>query len=101
MANPRLKDLRGSDRRNFLRLMGFAGAAFALERSKLLNFIADEGGTALADGAACSTVNRSVHVHAGNGSFGWYQLLWPHVAIAQAGNPSFAYHATPATTLFY
>ncbi|MFO0586162.1 MAG: hypothetical protein U0441_01420 [Polyangiaceae bacterium] len=81
--------------------MGFAGAAFAVERSKLLNYLADIGGTALADGAACSTVNRSVHVHAGNGSFGWYQLLWPHVAIAQAGNPGFAYHSTPANTLFY
>lgn len=101
MANPRLKDLKGSDRRNFLRLMGVAGAAFALERSKLLNFIADEGGSALADGAACSTVNRSVHIHAGNGCFGWYQLLWPHVAIAQADNPSFAYHAGSASTLFY
>ena len=29
MANHRLKDLRGPDRRNFLRLMGVAGAAFA------------------------------------------------------------------------
>ena len=101
MANHRLKDLRGSDRRNFLRLMGFAGAALALERSKFLNFLADEGGTALADDAACASVNRSVHISAGNGSFGWYQLLWPHIAIAQADNASFAYHATAATTLFY
>lgn len=101
MANPRLKELRGPDRRNFLRLMGVAGAAFALERSKVLNFIADEGGSALADDAVCSTVNRSVHMVAGNGSFGWYQLLWPHVAIAQAGNPQFAYHESPANTMFH
>jgi len=101
MANPRLKDLRGPDRRNFLRLMGVAGAAFALERSKLLNFIADEGGTALADESTCASVNRSVHIVAGNGSHGWYQLLWPHVAIAQAGNDSFAYHESPANTMFY
>lgn len=101
MANHRIKDLRGSDRRNFLRLMGVAGAAFALERSKLLNFISDEGGSAMADEAGCASVNRSVHMVAGNGSFGWYQLLWPHIAIAQADNPTFAYHATAATTLFY
>src|SRR5262245_44351288 len=101
MANHRMKDLRGPDRRNFLRLMGFAGAAFALERSKLLNFLADEGGSALADGATCASVNRSVHVIAGNGSFGWYQLLWPHIAIAQADNPAFAYHSNAANTLFY
>src|SRR4029078_7790588 len=101
MANHRMKDLRGPDRRNFLRLMGFAGAAFALERSKLLNFLAEEGGTALADDASCASVNRSVHISAGNGSFGWYQLLWPHIEIAQADNPLFAYHATNATTLFY
>ena len=99
MANYRMKDLRGPDRRNFLRLMGVAGAAFALERSKLLNFLADEGGVALADDAACASVNRSVHISAGNGSYGWYQLLWPHIEIAQADNPSFAYHSDSASTL--
>src|SRR5262245_21650026 len=101
MANPRMKDLRGPDRRNFLRLMGVAGAAFALERSKLLNFLADEAGSALADEAGCASVNRSVHVHAGNGSYGWYQLLWPHIEIAQADNASFAYHSDSVSTLLY
>ncbi|MEZ4300006.1 MAG: hypothetical protein R3B70_33970 [Polyangiaceae bacterium] len=37
---------------------------------KLLNFIADEGGSAMADEGACASVNRSVHMVGGNGSFG-------------------------------
>jgi len=44
----------------FLRLVGAAGAAFALERSKVLNYLLDEGGTALAD--SCATCCRSVHI---------------------------------------
>src|SRR3954447_24288563 len=88
-----MRDLRGTPRRNFLKWIGAAGAAFALERSKVLNFLLDEGGTALADPAACGTTNRSVHIIGGNGSFAWFQLLWPHLAVAKAMNPNFAYHA--------
>jgi hypothetical protein len=93
MSNPRLKDLRGPARRNFIRWVGAAGAAVALERSKLLNFLLDEGGEAIAQPAACATTNRSVHLVGGNGSFAWFQLLWPHVDVAKANDPSFAWHA--------
>ncbi len=93
MANHRLKDLRGTQRRDFLRWIGAAGAAVALERSKLLNFLLDEGGEALAQAAACGTTNRSVHLVGGNGSFAWFQLLWPHLEVAKANNPSFSWHA--------
>jgi len=92
MANHRLKDLRGPARRNFLRLMGAAGAGFALERSRLLNYLLDQGGSALADEASCAETNRSVHIVCGGGNYAWMQLLWPLVDVANAQNPNFAYH---------
>src|SRR3954470_685956 len=95
MTNPRVKDLRGASRRNFIRLVGAAGAAFALERSKVLNYLLDEGGSAMADTGACATTNRSVHIIGGNGSVAWFQLLWPHLEVADMANAAkgFSYHS--------
>lgn len=93
IKNPGMKELRGDSRRTFLKLVGAAGAAFALERSKVLNYLFDEGGSALADTGACAKINRSVHVIGGNGSVAWFQLLWPHLEVAQSGNTNFAYHS--------
>lgn len=92
MANYKLKDLRGPQRRNFLRLMAAAGAGFALERSRLLNFIADEGGTALA-AEACGETNRHVGIVSGGGNFCLWQLIWPLPDVAASLNPAFAYDA--------
>ena len=93
MSNPRLKDLRGNSRRTFLRLFGVATAAYALDRTRALNWLFDQGGDALAGPASCSTSNRSVHIIGGNGSFAWFQLLWPHLDVAQSNNPAMAYHS--------
>ncbi len=93
MANQGMKDLRGAQRRDFIRWIGAAGAALALERSKVLNYLLDEGGSALADPAACATTNRSVHIIGGNGSEAWFQLLWPHLEVVSNFSNSFAYHA--------
>ena len=93
MSNPRLKDLRGNSRRTFLRLFGAATAAFALDRTRALDWLLDQGGVALADPAACTKTNRSVHIIGGNGSFAWFQLLWPHIEIAQTPGMGFAYHS--------
>jgi hypothetical protein len=97
IKNPGMKDLRGDSRRTFLKLVGAAGAAFALERSKVLNYLADEGGTALADSGSCAKICRSVHIIGGNGSFAWFQLLWPHLDVAQTTDPAqqskFSYHS--------
>jgi hypothetical protein len=96
IKNPGMRDLRGNNRRTFLRLVSAAGAAFALERSKVLNYLLDEGGSALAD-MGCATCNKSVHIIGGNGSLAWFQLLWPHLDIAQTTDPTqqatFAYHS--------
>jgi hypothetical protein len=91
MANHKIKDLRGTQRRDFLRLMGAAAAGFALERSRFLNFLLDQGGSALADDAACATTNRHVGIIGGGGNFCLWQLVWPLPDVALAKNGAFAY----------
>jgi len=93
MVIERLKDLQGPSRRNFLKWSAALGAVLGLDRAKLFEVISDSAGTAMADSATCSATNRSVHIIAGNGGFAWFQLLWPHVEIAQSNNNNFAYHA--------
>ena len=93
MVNDTLKNLEGRNRRSFLRWASAAGALLALDRSKVLDVLSDSGGDALAQEAACAATNRSLHIVAGDGGFAWFQLLWPHVAVARSGNDGFAYHA--------
>jgi hypothetical protein len=93
MVDQNLKNLRGESRRRFLKFASAVGAAVALDRSEVLNVIADSGGSALAQDAACASTNRSIHLVAGNGGFAWFQLLFPHNAIATANNNQFAWHA--------
>ncbi len=93
MVIERLKNLEGNSRRNFLRFTAAAGAVLALDRSKVLDVIADSAGTAMADEGSCSTTNRSVSIVAGDGGFAWFQLLWPHTEIATSTNGGFAFHA--------
>jgi hypothetical protein len=93
MTNPRLRDLRGSSRRTFLSLFGAAAAAMAIDRTRALNWLFDQGGEALAGPGSCANTNRSVHIIGGNGSFAWFQLLWPHIEIAQSMDTSMAYHS--------
>ena len=76
MSNWKLKGLRDDRRRTFLKMCTVAAAAIGIERSKLLNFLADEGGYGLAE-AAGSTYGRSLLVPAPNGSQAWFQELWP------------------------
>ncbi len=92
MIDQRLKNLEGRSRRHFLRWATTLGAVLAVERSKVLQVIADSAGSAMAD-ASCGATNRSVHLVAGDGGFAWFQLLWPHVDVATANNDNFAFHA--------
>ncbi len=72
MANYKLKDLRGSQRRRFLKMMGMASVAVGLDQTGLLNYLVDQGGHRLAE---ASTVNslRFLGVTGGNGVFAWFQ----------------------------
>lgn len=75
MANWKLRELRGERRRNFLKMCGVAAAGVGIERSRLLNFLADEGGHGLAE-AGLSSFGRALIVPAPNGSFAWFTQLW-------------------------
>jgi hypothetical protein len=81
MADYKLKGLRGEQRRRFLKMMGLAAAAVGLDRSRMLNFLADEGGHGLAE-AATSSGQRALGVTCGNGVYAWFQELWPCVDVA-------------------
>ncbi len=81
MANWKLKELRDERRRTFLKMAGVAAAAVGIERSRLLNFLADEGGYGLAE-AAGSPYARSLMIPGPQGAHAWYQELWPMPAMA-------------------
>lgn len=80
-------------RRSLIKLALATGAAYGLSHSTVLDVLAGSAGTALADDAACMGSNRSLHIVAGSGGFAWFQLLWPHVDVANARNDNFAWHA--------
>ncbi len=81
MANWKLKELRDERRRTFLKMCGVAAAAVGVERTQMLNFLADEGGHGLAE-AAGATYGRSLIVPCPNGVYAWMQELWPHADMA-------------------
>src|SRR6476659_3790761 len=98
MADDRLKNLRGSSRRNFLKWSASAAAVLGLERARFLDALSGSAGVAMADQAACGSTMRSVHLVAGNGGLAWFQLIWPHTQIAQSTNANFAFHAKGMAT---
>jgi hypothetical protein len=101
MVDPRLQNLRGSGRRDFLRWSGTLAAVLGLERSRFLNVLSDSAGVAMADGASCATTAPTVCFNGGNGGLSNFTLLFPQVAIAQgsAANPSFAIANPGKTTM--
>ena len=80
-------------RRSLIQWSLAAGAALGLPQWKVLEALEVGAGKAVAQEAACRVSNRSVHIVAGGGGFAWFQLLWPHVDIAEARNENFAWHA--------
>ena len=97
-ADPRLKNLRGSGRRDFLRWSTVAAAALGLERANFLNVLNDSGGSAMADAVSGSTTMKSVHLIGDNGGLSWFTQLFPYPTIAKAGASGSAYYSTPSTT---
>ncbi len=84
---------RAIGRRQLIKWSLFTGAALGLGRGKVFQILEDSVDSALAADACALKTNRSVHLVAGNGGFAWFQLLWPHNAVAAAGNNGFAFHA--------
>jgi hypothetical protein len=92
-VDDRLKDLRGTSRRDFLRWTATVAAAMGLERARYLNVLNDTAGYAMAQAASCASTMRSVHLIGGNGGLANFQLLWPQVEIAMGNNQNYAFHA--------
>lgn len=86
-------------RRGLIKLALATGAAYGLSHWKVLEILESSGGVALAQDASCVGTNRSVHIVAGDGGFAWFQLLWPHLDVAAARNPDFAWHAIGEETM--
>lgn len=96
-VDDRLKFLRGSSRRNFLRWGVAASAALGLDRAKFLNVLNDSAGSAMADNAAGSKTSKSVHLVAGNGGLAWFTQLFPYPTIAKSGSTQAALYAAGNT----
>src|SRR5437868_3087918 len=85
-------DVRGPDRRAFLKWSLGAGVALGLPPWRIFESVEGSAGVAAAQELACATTNRSLHIIAGDGGHSWFQLLWPHVDIALAKKAGTAFH---------
>lgn len=92
MIDQRLKELRGTSRRNFLRWSATVAAALGLERSQFLNVLNDTAGTAAADTAQCNTTNRHIHIVDGSGGLSNWTLPFAIPAVVKSTNAQFAHY---------
>ena len=86
MIDPRLKELRGTGRRDFLRWSATVAAALGLERARFLNVLNDTAGVAAADTAACATTRRHIHIRDGNGGLSNWTQIFPFPKVIQSTN---------------
>jgi hypothetical protein len=87
-------------RRALIKWSVAAGAALGVSKSKIFEILERTAGRDLAFAAADTPTSRSIQLAAGNGGLAWFQLLWPHNAIAAANNPNFAWHRPGESQLF-
>lgn len=93
MVDQRLKDLRGTGRRDFLRWSATVAACLGLERSRLLNVLGDTAGTAAADTAACATTNNLIAVVDGQGGLSNWTLPFALPEVIKNTTPAFSHYA--------
>src|SRR4051812_38328797 len=82
-------DIPDHARRDFIKWTVGLGAALGLRPWKVFEVAESVVGPAVAQSASCQTVNRSVHIIAGNGGFAWFTQLWPHNDQATQAGKSF------------
>lgn len=93
MVDQRLRDLRGTNRRDFLRWSATVAACLGLERARFLNVLGDTAGTAAADTAACATSLRSIHMIDGNGGLSNWTQIFPFKNVITGTNAQFSHYA--------
>jgi len=79
-------------RRALIKWTVAAGAALGVSKSKVFEILERTAGKGVAFAASENLTTRSVHIAAGNGGLAWFQLMWPHVDVAEARNAQFAWH---------
>ncbi|MFO0675585.1 MAG: hypothetical protein U0169_03565 [Polyangiaceae bacterium] len=89
-------DLTLPERRSFLKWVTAASAVMGLDRVGVLDALSGSAGVAAAD-ALNLHYRRFVGIVAGNGGFAWFQLIWPHLAVARGTDPAYAFHAMGQT----
>jgi len=93
MVDQRLKELRGTNRRDFLRWSATVAACLGLERSRFLNVLGDTAGSALADTAACVSSMRSIHIRDGNGGLSNWTQVFPFVKVIGSTTATYSHYA--------
>jgi hypothetical protein len=93
MVDHRLKELRGTGRRDFLRWSATVAACLGVERARLLNVLNDTAGTAAADNAACATTNRVISIVDGQGGLSNWTQIFPVPAVITSTNAEFAHYS--------
>ncbi|MBS2014658.1 MAG: hypothetical protein JST00_17350 [Deltaproteobacteria bacterium] len=93
MVDQRLNDLRGTNRRDFLRWSATIAACLGLERARFLNVLNDTAGSAAADSAACAATRRSIHLIEGNGGLSNWALVFPFPKVIGSTNTNFSHYA--------
>jgi hypothetical protein len=93
MVDQRLKELRGTGRRDFLRWSATVAACLGLERSRLLNILNDTAGVAAADTAACATTKRHIHFFDGNGGLSNWTQIFPFPKVIGNTNAAYSHYA--------
>src|SRR5437868_3855926 len=93
MVDQRLKELRGTGRRDFLRWSATVAACLGLERSRFLNVLSDSAGTAAADVAACYDTALSWHVVDGNGGVSNWTQVFPFPSVISSTNAAYSHYA--------
>ena len=96
MADPRLKNLSGTHRRDFIKWSATAAAMLGLDRARYLDVLNSNAGSAMADNGACGTTARSVHLIAGNGGLAWFTQLFPYVQVAKTAQAPLSFYGSPA-----
>lgn len=92
MADDRLKELRGTGRRDFLRWSATVAACLGLERARFLNALNDTAGSAAADTAACASTARHIHVVDGNGGLSNWTLPFAIPSVIQSTNAQYSHY---------
>jgi hypothetical protein len=93
MVDQRLKELRGTGRRDFLRWSATVAACLGLERARFLNVLNDTAGSAAADVAACADTALSWHVVDGNGGLANWTQVFPIPSVISSTNAQYSHYA--------